>query len=68
MRIGDADDPLEGSNITLICRTHVQREFASPPEWAYQLIDVTGETLKVINGTNTDEGIFRVKEKAQKLI
>ncbi|XP_046456457.1 vascular endothelial growth factor receptor 1-like isoform X2 [Daphnia pulex] len=55
VRIGDADDPLEGSNITLICRTHVQREFASPPEWAYQLIDVTGETLKVINGTNTDE-------------
>ena len=55
-RIGDAEDPLEGSNVTLICRTHVEREFASPPEWAYQLVHDTGETLKVMNDTNTNEG------------
>jgi hypothetical protein len=47
---------MEGSNVTLICRTHVEREFASPPEWAYQLVHDTGETLKVINDTNTNEG------------
>jgi hypothetical protein len=66
-RVGDAEDPLEGSNVTLICRTHVEREFASPPEWSYQLVRDTGETLKVINDTITNEGNSKL-EKNRRII
>ncbi|XP_057368624.1 vascular endothelial growth factor receptor 1-like [Daphnia carinata] len=32
-RVGGTDDPLEGSNVTLLCRTNANREFSSPPDW-----------------------------------
>ena len=54
-RIGEPDDPLEGSNITLICRTlFAEIKFPSPPEWAYQF-NGTGK-MKKINEMNPPEG------------
>ena len=54
-RIGEPDDPLEGSNITLICRTlFAEIKFPSPPEWAYQ-INGTGK-MKKIYEMNPPEG------------
>ncbi|KAI9559248.1 hypothetical protein GHT06_016037 [Daphnia sinensis] len=32
-RLDGTDDPLEGSNVTLVCRTNANREFSSPPDW-----------------------------------
>ncbi|KAK4010925.1 hypothetical protein OUZ56_020047 [Daphnia magna] len=55
VRVGEADDPLEGSNVTLICRTHAERELSSPPEWAYQQASDIDGILNVINDTNTSE-------------
>ena len=54
-RVGEPDDPLEGSNITIICRTlFAEIKFPSPPEWAYQ-INGTGK-MKKINEMNPPEG------------
>jgi hypothetical protein len=54
-RIGEPDDPLEGSNITLICRTlFAEIKFPSSPEWAYQF-NGTGK-MKKINEMNPPEG------------
>ncbi|KAI9558888.1 hypothetical protein GHT06_015678 [Daphnia sinensis] len=55
VRIGDADDPIEGSNVTLICRTHAERESSSPPEWAYQQASDVDGILNVINDSNASE-------------
>uniref|UniRef100_A0A0P5CRP3 Uncharacterized protein n=1 Tax=Daphnia magna TaxID=35525 RepID=A0A0P5CRP3_9CRUS len=57
-RIGDSDDPVEGSNVTLICLIHTDGEindkmrkgFPSPPEWYYRIND-TGP-MQIINKTN----------------
>ncbi|KAI9559290.1 hypothetical protein GHT06_016079 [Daphnia sinensis] len=55
-RIGDSDGPLEGSNVTLICRTiYPEVKFPAPPEWAYQ-INNTGR-LHVINEASPPKGI-----------
>nr|WBD92713.1 putative vascular endothelial growth factor receptor 3 [Daphnia magna] len=32
-RLDGTDDPLEGSNVTLVCHTYANLEFSSPPEW-----------------------------------
>ncbi|XP_057368363.2 vascular endothelial growth factor receptor 1-like [Daphnia carinata] len=73
-RIGDADDPLEGSNVTLICLIHTDGEinnemrkgFPSPPEWYYRIND-TGP-MQVINKTNPPKGIQTKKEYEVKLM
>ncbi len=39
-RIGDPDDPVEGSNVTLIYRViFPEIKYAASPEWAYQVRD-----------------------------
>lgn len=60
-RVGDIEDPLEGTNVTLICLIHTDGEnkmrngFPSPPEWLYRMND-TGE-MQSINKTNPPEGL-----------
>ncbi|KZS14552.1 Uncharacterized protein APZ42_019921 [Daphnia magna] len=55
-RMGDPDDPPEGSNVTLICRTlFAEIKFPSPPEWAYEMKN-TGR-MKIINELSPPEGI-----------
>lgn len=60
-RVGDVEDPLEGTNVTLICLIHTDGEnkmrngFPSPPEWFYRMND-TGE-MQTINKTNPPEGL-----------
>lgn len=64
-RIGDSDDPVEGSNVTLICLIHTDGEindkmrkgFPSPPEWYYRIND-TGP-MQIINKTNPPKGKFK---------
>ncbi len=37
-REGDPEDPVEGSNVTLICRViFPEVKYAAPPEWAHQI-------------------------------
>jgi hypothetical protein len=46
-RIGEPEDPAEGSNITLICSTmFAEIKFPSPPEWAFE-INGTGKMKKI---------------------
>ena len=55
-RIGDPDDPMEGSNVTLICRViFPEVKYAAPPEWAYQVND--NARMQVIDETNLPEGL-----------
>lgn len=55
-RMGDPDDPPEGSNVTLICRTlFAEIKFPSPPEWAYEMKN-TGR-MRIINELSPPEGI-----------
>ncbi|KAK4010542.1 vascular endothelial growth factor receptor 1 [Daphnia magna] len=73
-RIGDSDDPVEGSNVTLICLIHTDGEindkmrkgFPSPPEWYYRIND-TGP-MQIINKTNPPKGIQMRKEYEIKLM
>lgn len=60
-RVGDLEDPLEGTNVTLICLIHTDGEnqlrsgFPSPPEWYYRTND-TGE-MQMVNKSNPPEGL-----------
>ena len=55
-RIGDPDDPVEGSNVTLICRViFPEVKYAAPPEWAYQVNN--NARMQVIDETNLPEGL-----------
>jgi hypothetical protein len=60
-RVGDLEDPLEGTNVTLICLIHTDGEnqlrsgFPSPPEWYYRIND-TGE-MQMVNKSNPPEGL-----------
>lgn len=54
VRDGEADDPVEGANVTLICRMFTETEFSSLPEWSYR-INNTGQ-MQVINETSPHEG------------
>ena len=55
-RIGGPDDPVEGSNVTLICRViFPEVKYAAPPEWAYQVNN--NARMQVIDETNLPEGL-----------
>lgn len=47
----DADDPVEGSNVTLVCRSHMM---SSPPEWAY--LNRYTQQLHELDETSPPEG------------
>ncbi|XP_046637865.1 vascular endothelial growth factor receptor 1-like isoform X1 [Daphnia pulicaria] len=56
-RVDDnTDDPPEGSNVTLICRSmFAEVKFPSPPEWAYQISNIG--RMHIINELNPPKGI-----------
>ena len=55
-RMGAPDDPVEGSNVTLICRViFPEVKYAAPPEWAYQVNN--NARMQVIDETNLPEGL-----------
>ena len=58
-RTDGVGDPVEGSNVNLMCRTYVYNASFSPPKWSYQ-INGSGQ-MRIINETNQFEGLkFRL--------
>jgi hypothetical protein len=56
-RVGDPSDPVEGSNVTLICRViFPEIKYAAPPEWAYPVDN--NARMQVINERNLPEGLL----------
>jgi len=56
-RVGDPEDPVEGSNVTLICRAiFPEVKYAAPPEWAYQIDN--NASVQVIDESNPPEGLM----------
>jgi hypothetical protein len=53
-RIDGVRDPLEGSNVTLSCRTYQYTKNSYPPKWSYQ-IDGKGQ-MQIIDEINPPEG------------
>ena len=54
--VTDSSDPVEGSNITLMCRViFPEVKYAAPPEWAYQIKN--SAKMQVIDETNLPEGL-----------
>ncbi|XP_057377778.1 mast/stem cell growth factor receptor kita-like isoform X2 [Daphnia carinata] len=49
------DDPLIGSNVTLVCRIYYNTNIAKRPAWAYQI--GTKEAMQLINETDPPKGI-----------
>ncbi|XP_057369653.2 vascular endothelial growth factor receptor 1-like [Daphnia carinata] len=63
-RVGDAKDPVVGSNITLICRSMFPEvKYPAPPEWSYQINSTIG--IQVINETHPPEN-FRVQTEGER--
>ena len=54
-RTDGVGDPVEGSNVNLMCRTYVYTASSTPPKWSYQ-INGSGK-LEIINQTNPPEGL-----------
>jgi hypothetical protein len=54
-RIDGVGDPLEGSNVTLSCRTYTYTENSTPPKLSYQ-IKGNGQ-MKIIDEINPPEGL-----------
>ncbi len=54
-RIDGVGDPLEGSNVTLSCRTYQYTASSTPPKWSYQ-INGNGQ-MKIIDEINPPEGL-----------
>ena len=54
-RIDGVGDPLEGSNVTLSCRTYQYTASSTPPKWSYQ-INGNGK-MQIIDGINPPEGL-----------
>ncbi|XP_059351725.1 mast/stem cell growth factor receptor Kit-like [Daphnia carinata] len=48
------DDPLIGSNVTLVCRVFYETDMAKPPTWAYQIGN--NEAMQPMNETDPPEG------------
>ncbi|XP_046459939.1 mast/stem cell growth factor receptor Kit-like isoform X2 [Daphnia pulex] len=61
-RIDGVGDPLEGSNVTLSCRTYQYTRFSTPPIWSYQ-INGNGQ-MQIIEEMNPSEGIQITKDKS----
>lgn len=56
-RVGDPEDPVEGSNVTLICRAiFPEVKYAAPPEWAYQIDN--NARMQVIDEANLPQGLI----------
>ena len=59
IRMNDTEDPLVGSNVTLICR--ISKYFSihnsSAPEWSLKRIS-DNEIIRTINETNPPEGLI----------
>ena len=54
-RMGAPDDPVEGSNVTLICRILFPGiRYPTPPEWEYQIN--SSAVMQTINETNPPAG------------
>jgi hypothetical protein len=54
-RTDGEDDPFEGSNVTLSCRTYQYTRFSTPPIWSYQ-INGNGQ-MQIIEEINPPEGL-----------
>ena len=54
-RTDGVEDPVEGSNVNLICRTYVYTASFSPPKWSYQINGIG--LIAIINKTNQFEGL-----------
>ena len=54
-RTDGVGDPVEGSNVNLMCRTYVYTASFSPPKWSYQ-INGNGQ-MRIIDETNPFEGL-----------
>jgi hypothetical protein len=54
-RIDGLGDPLEGSNVTLSCRTYQYTAYSTPPIWSYQ-INGNGQ-MQIIEEMNPSEGL-----------
>jgi hypothetical protein len=53
--MGAPDDPVEGSNVTLICRILFPGiRYPTPPEWEYQIN--SSAVMQTINETNPPAG------------
>ena len=58
-RTDGVEDPVEGSNVNLMCRTYVYTASFSPPKWSYQVNGIG--LIATINKTNQFEGLkFRL--------
>jgi hypothetical protein len=53
-RTDGVEDPMEGTNVTLSCRTYIYTRFSSLPKWLYQ-INGNGK-MKIIDESNPPEG------------
>jgi hypothetical protein len=59
------EDPVEGTNVTLICRTVIQNKIKKAiwqPEWAYYPTNDTDQ-IQMINQTNPPTGKLRKHHK-----
>ena len=54
-RTDGVEDPVEGSNVNLMCRTYVYNASFSPPKWSYQVNGIG--LIATINKTNQFEGL-----------
>ncbi len=60
-RIDGVGDPLEGSNVTLSCRTYQYTASSTPPKWSYQIN--RNRQMQIIEEINPPEGLnFKVLE------
>jgi hypothetical protein len=54
-KIDGANDPFEGSNVSLSCRTYQYAASSTPPIWSYQ-INGNGQ-MQIIEEMNPSEGL-----------
>jgi hypothetical protein len=54
-KIDGANDPFEGSNVSLSCRTYQNSATSTPPKWSYQ-INGNGK-MQIIDEINPPEGL-----------
>jgi hypothetical protein len=57
-RIDGVGDPLEGSNVTLSCRTYQYTASSTPPIWSYYSYQINGNgQMRIIDEINPPEGL-----------
>lgn len=55
-RLGAPDDPVEGSNVTLVCSTFNNYASPTPPPWSYQT-NTSGEEMQIIDENDPPPGM-----------